>query len=519
HELLRQFAAEKLEQAAERETIHRTHSRYYLALLAAEETQLVGPEQYQSVVRLREDAPNLSVAWLAAAEQGDWSPVRECLKSFEHYWSITGMHAEGRRLVAVTAERLAADLAQASVVDSRVDGVSRERGMRTLLARLKLTEATLLRSHAPISTTQEILHAALALATQPPECDPDLIGQISLALSSTYSHQGRRVEAETHLNRAYHLLQDSNDYALQAKFYVELSGQKSDIHQRLAMLKKAVALAEQSGDLTVDFFARGFLVYVQTRWGDFSEMRHHLAVLLHKARLLQNVVAEARAFNFYGGFYFQIGNFVEMAHYNARAMAVVQKTGDPMHLGLLYGRLALHALFSEDAEQAVVFAQQGIDTGVVNRHLDLQAISSCLLGRAHVLAGDLDAGWQAFHRTMQILDAHGRTLAYLPPVLGQATIRLRQGHATAARAMIDPYLPAILNGNLNTIIDYEHVYADVYRILRAVGDPCARQVLARAHAVFSRIAATIPEDQNRQSYWRSNPARRFVEEGIGRLGD
>ncbi|MEZ4834186.1 MAG: hypothetical protein R2873_19750 [Caldilineaceae bacterium] len=85
--------------------------------------------------------------------------------------------------------------------------------------------------------------------------------------------------------------------------------------------------------------------------------------------------------------------------------------------------------------------------------------------------------------------------------------------------MIDPYLPAILNGNLNTIIDYEHVYADVYRILRAVGDPCARQVLARFHAVFSRIAATIPEDQNRQSYWRSNPARRFVEEGIGRLGD
>ncbi|MEZ4640870.1 MAG: hypothetical protein R2856_38920 [Caldilineaceae bacterium] len=118
HELLRQFAAEKLEQAAERETIHRTHSRYYLALLAAEETQLVGPEQYQSVVRLREDAPNLSVAWLAAAEQGDWSPVPEC-RSRSSTMVDYGYACRGRRLVAVTAERLAADLAQASVVDSR----------------------------------------------------------------------------------------------------------------------------------------------------------------------------------------------------------------------------------------------------------------------------------------------------------------------------------------------------------------------------------------------------------------
>ena len=68
--------------------------------------------------------------------------------------------------------------------------------------------------------------------------------------------------------------------------------------------------------------------------------------------------------------------------------------------------------------------------------------------------------------------------------------------------------------HLAGLIDYDHIYADTYRVLRAAGDPQAEDVLARGHAIFTRIAATIPNEIHRRSYWQSNPARRFVREEI-----
>ena len=401
HQLLRQFAAEKLEERGEVEAIQRAHSRYFLRRLAAEEANLVGVDQFQAIARLHEDAANLSAAWLAAGQYRDWSPVQQSLSAFEHYWSVTGMHAEWLRLTAAVTAHLAADLAQSTDTDAVDKGSLSPVERRTLLARLQLVQGILQRSHAPLSATLEMLHNALATAADLPESASDLVGQIHLTLSANYNYQGDAVKSEAHINEAYQRLHNSTDYALQARLYVELSaqaGQKGDMPKRLTLQKKAVALAEQSGDLSVDFYARGFLVFIQTRWGDFSEMPHRLSILLHNARLVKNELAEARALNFYGGYYFHLGDFEQMHYYNAQVLPLFEKIGDPVHL----------------------------------------------------------AG----------------------------------------------------------LIDYDHIYADTYRVLRAAGDPQAEDVLARGHAIFTRIAATIPNEIHRRSYWQSNPARRFVREEI-----
>ncbi|MBI1293416.1 AAA family ATPase [bacterium] len=527
HQLLRQFAVEKLEERGEVEAIHRAHSRYFLRRLAAEDANLVGVDQFQAIARLHEDAANLSAAWLASGQHRDWQIVQESLAAFEHYWSVTGMHAEGLRLAAAVAEHLSADLAQATDADT-ADADTAEKGClslverRTLLARLQLVQGILLRSHAPLSATLEILQKALSTAADLPESALDLVGQIHLTLSANYNYQGDHAKSEDHLNEAYQRLQDSTDYALQAKLYVELSaqaGQKGDMPRRLALQKKAVALAEQSGDLSVDFYARGFLVFIQTRWGDFSEMHHHLAIMLRNARLVKNELAEARTLNFYGGYYFQLGDFEQMHDYNTQVLPLFEKIGDPVHLAVLYARMALHALFIEDWKLAIASAQQGLQSSLVNQHMNLESIASIVLGRAFVQVGNLGAAWEAFARARQVYSSQRGVTEELQGMLGQATIHLMQGDVSAARQTLEPALPTILTGHLAGLIDYDHIYADTYRVLRAADDPQAEDVLARGHAIFTRIAATIPSEVHRRSYWQSNPARRFVREEVERLGD
>ena len=520
HELLRQFAAEKLDQLGEREDARRAHSRYYLGLWAAEETNLIGKDQHQSIARLHEDALNLSAAWLAAGYARDWLPLHKSLAAFEHYWSVTGMHAEGRRLAAAIEEHLLADLAQSERLTDVDEGGLSLVEKRMLLARLQLVQGMLLRSHAPLSDTLAVLHKALATASDLPESASDLVGQIHLNLSANYNYQGSSVKWEKHLDLANQRLQDSTDHALRARLYVELSvqaGNKGDLPGRIELLKQAVRLAEQSGDLSIDFYARGFLVFIQTRWGDFSEMFHHVGIILDNARLVQNVLAEARALNFAAGYYFHVGDWEQMTRYHAQALPLFEQIGDPVHLAILYVRRVLHALFVADLPRAIALAQQAIQSGLTNQHMILESIASTLLGRAYVQTGDLASAWDAFARAMRVASTQGNAQEGLQAVLGQSMIRLVQGEAAAARQALDPYLPTILSGSLAGLIDYDHIYADAYRILRAANDPCAGQLLARGHAVFSRIADTIANEVHRRSYWQSNPARRFVAEEIGRL--
>ncbi len=505
HGLIRQFCAEKLTELGDTVAMRRAHSRYYLARLAAEGQEIVGTGQFQAIGRLRLDLPNLRAAWVTAGVHGDWVTVQQSQQAFARFWSIIGMQAEGQRLAAEVRHALAGSTADPAFSAAQ---------QSDLLARLQLIEASFAYTHAPLAEVVEAAHHALALAEEQPCGAPDLLGEIHLTLSWLYHHQGRRSQVEHHLNEAYQRLHTSSDYAIQSRLYMELSalaGQKGDLAQRLALLEKAVVLAEQSGDLMADFMARRYLVHIQNRSGDFSTVRHHLDHLLHNARLVKNVLIEAQALNLYAGYYYYLGDFKEMATYNLQCYPLLKKAGNLLHLSIYYMRKALHALFTGNETTTIEIAQQTIQLAQEFQHLDLQALASILMGRAYVQKGELAAGWDAFARAMQILDKHGRSMDFQTAVLGQATILLAQGKSHEALAMIEPYLPEILTGDLGIVVDQSHVYADVYRILCACDDPRAAALLARARAVLTRIANTIPNAELRQSFWQSNPSNRLIQ--------
>ena len=69
HELLRQYAAERLQAVPESwQTVHQAHSTFYLDLLSEKGRDLTGPSQKAALEAIQSDLDNLRAAWMWAVE-------------------------------------------------------------------------------------------------------------------------------------------------------------------------------------------------------------------------------------------------------------------------------------------------------------------------------------------------------------------------------------------------------------------------------------------------------------------
>jgi len=97
HELVRQYAGEKLQEAGEEGVTRQRHAEYYLRLAEATEPTLKGPEQAISLARLETECDNLRavIEWALSADVADMA-VR-LAAALSPFWDVCGYWSEGRR--------------------------------------------------------------------------------------------------------------------------------------------------------------------------------------------------------------------------------------------------------------------------------------------------------------------------------------------------------------------------------------------------------------------------------------
>ncbi len=99
HELLRQYAAEKLEQAPdEGEAVRDRHSAYYVAALQRWAVDSKGPRQQEALVEIRSEIENARAAWDWAVEQGRISRLEEALEGLCRFYEWRGRYREGEAM-------------------------------------------------------------------------------------------------------------------------------------------------------------------------------------------------------------------------------------------------------------------------------------------------------------------------------------------------------------------------------------------------------------------------------------
>jgi predicted ATPase/DNA-binding SARP family transcriptional activator len=192
HELLRQFAEEKLQaDPAAHAQVQQRQCDYYIAFLAQQEAQIKGAEPVAAMEEFEAEIENVRIAWLWAVTQGDLSALESGLESLYEFHYIKCWYRQGHVLFKQAAEALGAHpaTAQQQIV------------------------------HAKLTTKQGLLQLSIAYAAtqQPNELETSAIFEQNLLLfqrsgetaatSGVYLGMARIAESLGDYRRSYTLRQ------------------------------------------------------------------------------------------------------------------------------------------------------------------------------------------------------------------------------------------------------------------------------------------------------------------------
>lgn len=107
HELVRQFAAEKLaEDAGAANTTRERHAAFFVAFLQEQYADMGKPQQAAALAAVDIEAENVRAAWEWAVTQGDVELLQKALPGVNHYYQKRHRIPEGKAALAFAAEKL-----------------------------------------------------------------------------------------------------------------------------------------------------------------------------------------------------------------------------------------------------------------------------------------------------------------------------------------------------------------------------------------------------------------------------
>lgn len=104
HELLRQYAEEKLVQSPEADAAHDAHSRYYTELLVQLTPKLKGYGQLEALNLIDTDFENIRAAWNRAVEQGSAASIEPALEGLYLYLTFRNRLMDGEQMFGLARQ-------------------------------------------------------------------------------------------------------------------------------------------------------------------------------------------------------------------------------------------------------------------------------------------------------------------------------------------------------------------------------------------------------------------------------
>ena len=109
HELLRQYAAEKLGRPrGNGEGVHSRHCAYYAAALRQWELDLKGPRQQVALAEIEADSENARTAWNWVVARGQVERIEQAMDGLCRFYQWRGRYQEGESACRLVADRLRA---------------------------------------------------------------------------------------------------------------------------------------------------------------------------------------------------------------------------------------------------------------------------------------------------------------------------------------------------------------------------------------------------------------------------
>ncbi len=420
HELLRQFAAEKLgqwsvgDEALESATFAQ-HSRYYLELVEQRQPELRNAGAQAALRTLQPDFDNVRAAWQWAAEQGVAGLLIRGNKGIHTFYEITGRYEEGEAMFRTAAHDISARLKETQP-DQQAD-------LAEALCWLLQRQAQFLVHLGQIDRALAICDSIFSLADQ-----FDCVGvryHTLIVYGHIYRLQGEYDAAEPVLTQALTFFEVEQNVEGQAGALFELgsiSWQSGQFDRALSYYQASLNLSHARQNLyNVSNCAGNIGSVYWFGYYDYEQALHWYQEALEVSQTLGYQADTARWLGNTGLVYWKWGDYERSLSFQQQALEMKQQMGDKFRIAIDLGNIGLLYADMGDDERALNYYDQA---------LPMHQRTGAKFYRAEILQAKAELLFrQADYNTAQMVNAEAIHLA----AQIQGTVILFEGQLLAAK--------------------------------------------------------------------------------------
>ncbi len=254
--------------------------------------------------------------------------------------------------------------------------------------------------------------------------------------------------------------------------------------------------------------------------GDYVQARTYSEAALQLKTMIGDRIGARIAYSTLGDIAWHFGQLAEARQYYQAAQRLSEEADDPpgrcedqVNLARLAYREGNYTAAREHSQQALTLAQ-GLDDANIQAHAWLW------LGHAALGMGDYVEAAAAYTRSIELRRALHQEHLIAEPLAGLAQACLGQHNLEQARAYIEALwshlacnTASAAQHTLQGTRDPTQIYLTAYRVLQALADPRADELLKQGYAHLQTCAARIGDPALRRQFLENvAPHRVLVEE-------
>ncbi|MBE0684663.1 MAG: tetratricopeptide repeat protein, partial [Anaerolineaceae bacterium] len=192
-----------------------------------------------------------------------------------------------------------------------------------------------------------------------------------------------------------------------------------------------------------------------------------------------------------------LGEYDQAVNTLARAAEILPKTDSYLYIDYLIQTSLLKTL-TGDLKAATEMGDKAL---ALSKYLPwFHAPAAKNIGHAYLIQGQLEKARQYFHKSVNSYKTYHQAHLAPEPLAGLARIALLEGKPEQAFAIIQEFLPKVLETSLQGLDRLIWTYLVSHQVLAANNDPQAPDIIQTAYQILLQRAETIADEKSRQAY-------------------
>jgi predicted ATPase len=481
HELLRQYAAEKLRAVPAQEQAARDrHCDHYLAFLCQRKEDLKGPRQKATLKDIGLEMGNVRAGWNWAVSRDKVKRIAAALESLYLFYDMQYWFQEGTEVFERAVTALGGP-------DADIAGMERHEVI--VLGQAMAAQASLSFWLASAQYARDLDENSTDIFLQLDLWDEMLLfshgykygckADIRAALRKGIAHW-RKAEDKWRLARALRLLGVS--------YYP-----RGEHKESRGLVQEGLAIAREVGDpreLAMSLYTLGCVAQML---GEYQEARRYFRESVAVSREMDYSYGVALFLDHLGWVTRLAGDYKEAERYHRESLAIAREIGDRLGVAGSLDNLSLVAYDLGDYPKAKRLCQEGLAIRSEFGHQWSIAVSLQNLGSISVAQADYHAAEVCFQEALGIFSQEQTPFDSLPSLVGLAALLARQGRtewALELTALASRY-PSVANSRWFESIVRQHINAATADLPPDV--VAAAQARGRARDLDATVAGLLVE--------------------------